>query len=157
MSSFPWSWNPPWFTTSLIHSSMHRKNGTKVRFGMYIYPRSRYCKYWGMSDLSFVLIACKICISWDNISRLSSWWHFLISLYRIWSIELNVAPPIWMYTSSHQYLVCQLIQLQWLILHYFYAFAVVGYHILYHGTWADTMVTFKVPRALYAHNMPVDK
>ena len=27
---------------------------------------------------------------------------------------------------------------------------------LYHGTWADTMVTFEVPRALYAHNMAVD-
>ena len=25
---------------------------------------------------------------------------------------------------------------------------------LYHGTWADTMVTFEIPCVLYAHNMP---
>ena len=32
----------------------------------------------------------------------------------------------------------------------------LSYHFLYHGAWAITMVTFDVPRELYAHNLLPD-
>ena len=31
------------------------------------------------------------------------------------------------------------------------------YIYLYHGAWAIAMVTFDVPREIYAHNLPVDR
>lgn len=64
-------WKLCWLTTSLIQLSTSRKKGIKERCGEYMWPRSRYCKYLGMSDLSFTLMACRMFISCEIISLLS--------------------------------------------------------------------------------------